>query len=75
MQLSRPERMQVTVSVVLVLLACHQLLAVDAHDVHEKQGAMKKRLSLQSTGEFLSQNNNSAQVLVSLQDTNRGIQF
>lgn len=39
-------------SVVLVLLlaGAHVLHAVDPHDVQEKQG-VKKRLSLQSTGE------------------------
>lgn len=42
----------VTVSVLLLLLACRHVLAVD-HDAQEKQGAMKKRLWLQSTGEVL----------------------
>ncbi|XP_037544098.1 uncharacterized protein LOC119420741 [Nematolebias whitei] len=54
MKLSRPEKMPVTVSVVLLLLACHQVLAVDPHDVQEKQGVMKKRLSLQSTADIQS---------------------
>uniref|UniRef100_A0A3Q3A1K5 Stanniocalcin n=3 Tax=Kryptolebias marmoratus TaxID=37003 RepID=A0A3Q3A1K5_KRYMA len=37
----------------LLLLACHHILAVDLHDVQEKQG-VKKRLSLQSTTEIQS---------------------
>ena len=37
----------------LLLLACPRLLAVDLRDVEEKHGShVKKRLSLQSTGEF-----------------------
>lgn len=51
---NHPEKMPVSLSSVmflLPLLACHQvLLALDLQDVLEKQG-VKKRLSLQSTGE------------------------
>lgn len=40
----------------LLLRACQQVLTMDPHDVQEKQGSqVKRRLSLQSTGELQQQ--------------------